>query len=81
MYCVKTKCRHINKINKIENVFSLSSGRNFVLRRRVNSHVIVIFDFIYDDIHVLNHKMKILEVYRLWKYTCIVVLLLFYNLD
>ena len=81
MHCVKTKCGHINKINKIEIVFSLSSGRNFVLRRRVNSHVIVIFDFIYDDIHVLNHQMKILEVYRLWKYTCIVVLLLFYNLD
>ena len=70
MYCVKTKCRHINKINKIEIVFSLSSGRNFVLRRRVNSHVIVIFDFIYDDIHTCTKSpnknfgsVQIMEVY------------------
>ena len=65
-------------------IVGYNTVRNFVLRRRVNSDVNVIFDFIYDDIHVhdvLNHQMKILEVYRLWKYTCIVVLLLFYNLD
>ena len=43
----------------------------------VTYDVNVIFDFIYDNIHVLNHQMKILEVYRLWKYTRIVVLLLF----
>ena len=54
--------------------------RNFVLRRGVNSDVNVIFNFIYDDIHVLNHQMKILEVYRLWNYTCIVVLLLFFTI-
>ena len=66
-------CFHYRRVHTVE---------NFVLRRRVNGDVSnVISNFIYNDIHV-NNQMKILEVYRfIWKYICIVVLLLFYNLD